>query len=145
MLESLLIGITANFLTAVTKNTIKGLRNIFSEDELKSVLNQAFTDFKESCIEDSGKTDAKILLQIFEDFFSDNRTIREFNLIFEKQSENVDFNLLVVRACPLSLSAVPGDIKDNIDMLCIQGKIVVSSKNRYPAATGNSTNEKINV
>ena len=75
MIESLLGGLAVNFLTAVTKGTGKGLKKLFPGNELKSLLNQAYTDFKASSAEEGGEKQEKILLRVFEEFFTDNETL----------------------------------------------------------------------
>lgn len=74
---STLTGVAVNFLSLISKKAVKGLKALFSEDELKSVLNQAFLEFKESYIKEDGSKDEKVLLEVFNEFFSDEKTMSE--------------------------------------------------------------------
>jgi len=94
MIESLLGGLAVNFLTAVTKGTVKGLKKLFPGDELKLLLNRAYSDFKASYTKEGREKEEKILLQVFEDFFTDKRIIYEFQLVFEGKAGQVDFDVL---------------------------------------------------
>ncbi len=94
MIESLLGGLAVNFLTAVTKGTVKGLKKLFTGDELKTLLNQAYSDFKESYTKEGSNKEEKILVQVFEDFFMDKRIIYEFQLVLQGKAGQVDFDVL---------------------------------------------------
>ncbi|NIM85062.1 MAG: hypothetical protein GTN82_43070, partial [Candidatus Aminicenantes bacterium] len=48
VLESILAGVAVNLLKAVSNKTVKALKQLFSEDELKLVLEKAYLDFKKS-------------------------------------------------------------------------------------------------
>ncbi|NIM15132.1 MAG: NACHT domain-containing protein [Candidatus Aminicenantes bacterium] len=87
--ETILAGLAINFLTAVTKGTVKGLK----KNEMKALLKGAYGEFEHS-LKDKGKTDEETLLQVFEKFFTDNRLTYEFQLIFAGKGNQVDFNVL---------------------------------------------------
>ncbi|MDQ1352955.1 MAG: hypothetical protein QG657_3261 [Acidobacteriota bacterium] len=92
--SGLLTGLAVRFLAFAAKKTVKAIGDLVSEDEAKAVLAQAFLEFKESSVEGKGAKDEKILLEVFTDFFTDDRTVGEFQLVFGAQGEKVDFNLL---------------------------------------------------
>ncbi|HLP60097.1 MAG TPA: hypothetical protein VK186_14755, partial [Candidatus Deferrimicrobium sp.] len=93
--SSFLTKLAVRFVTCFAKKTGEAFRNLFSEDEAKVVLAQAFMEFKESAIfESKGAKDEKVLLEIFEEFLSDDRALREFQWVFDAQSQKLDFNLL---------------------------------------------------
>ena len=69
-----------------SEGMIKAIKTLFSEDQLKSILNQAYRDFKESYTKDGSEKEEKILLQVFEEFFADKRIIYEFQLVFAGKS-----------------------------------------------------------
>jgi len=94
LVVSTLTGLAVHFLSMISKKTIKSLKDLFSENELKSILDQAFMEFRESCIKGKGAKEEKILLKVFEEFFTDDRTILEFRQVFEGRSDTVDFNLM---------------------------------------------------
>ena len=92
--SGLLTGLAVRFVASVAKKAFPAIRDLFSEDEAKAILAQAFLEFKESSIEGKCAKDEKILLEVFEEFFTDDRTAGEFRLVFDAQGEKVDFNLL---------------------------------------------------
>jgi hypothetical protein len=89
-----LAGMAGNFLTAVSKGAVKNIKSLFSQDELTAVLNAAFGNFKESYIGDGGTKDEKALIEIFDRFFSDERTVMQFQPVFTGTGDTVDFDLL---------------------------------------------------
>ena len=91
---STLAGLAVHFLSFISKKTIKSIKDLFSENELISILDQAFIEFRENCIKGKGAKEEKILLKVFEDFFTDDRTNLEFQQVFEGHSDTVDFNLV---------------------------------------------------
>ncbi|MGE5343213.1 MAG: NACHT domain-containing protein [Candidatus Omnitrophota bacterium] len=99
----ILTKLGASLIVSVGKKTGNAVRELFSEDDAQKILNQAFLEFKESAIiEGLADKDEKILVDVFERFFTDDRTIRELQLVFEAQSQAVDFELLdeiFVRIC----------------------------------------------
>ncbi|MCP5108668.1 MAG: NACHT domain-containing protein, partial [bacterium] len=92
--SSALVGLAVNLLSFITKKTVKGIKDLFSEDELNTLLNGAYSDFKESCVTHKTKKDEKILLAVFDEFFIDDRTVLEFRQVFDARGRDVDFNLL---------------------------------------------------
>ncbi|MCP5101738.1 MAG: hypothetical protein GY950_00080, partial [bacterium] len=94
IIGSTLTGLAVNFLSFVSKKSVDGLRELFSEDQLKSVLNRAFSDFKEDYVTAGGTADEEKLLKVFEDFFKDKRAVGEFQMVFAARRDDVDFNLL---------------------------------------------------
>ncbi|MCU0290112.1 MAG: NACHT domain-containing protein, partial [Acidobacteria bacterium] len=93
--SSILMGLAVRFAACIAKKTGEAFRDLFSEGEAKSILNQAFMEFKEKAIlENKNAQDEKVLLEVFEQFFNDDRTIINFQTVFDGQSREVDFNLL---------------------------------------------------
>lgn len=92
--SGLLTGLAVRFLAFAAKKTVKAIGDLVSEGEAKAVLAQAFMEFKESSVGGKGAKDEKILLEVFKEFFIDDRTVGEFQLVFDAQGEKVDFNLL---------------------------------------------------
>ncbi len=90
MLEPILVGLAVNLLSFISKKSKDSLKQLFSQDELESMLDQAFLEFKESSAKDKDKTDEEILKEVFELFFTHKETIEEFKQVFEAQSERVD-------------------------------------------------------
>jgi hypothetical protein len=91
---SALTALAGDFLKGVAKKSARGLKELFKGDETRAVLNDAFQEFKAYCFNENSSTEEKILLQVFAEFFTDDRTIREFQLVFAGQSHQVDFNLM---------------------------------------------------
>ncbi len=91
---SALTGLAGDFLKGVAKKSAAGLKELFKGDESRAILNDAFQEFKVYCFNENSSTEEKILLQVFAEFFTDDRTIREFQLVFAGQSHQVDFNLM---------------------------------------------------
>jgi len=60
-----LMGLAVDLLKSIPKKAVNGIKDLFSEDELIAVLKQAFIDFRESCIENGGKKEDKVLLAPF--------------------------------------------------------------------------------
>ncbi len=89
-----LTALAGDFLNKVAKKSAAGLEKLFKGDESREVLNEAFLEFKDYCFKENNSSEEKILLQVFAEFFSDDRTIREFQLVFAGQSHQVDFNLM---------------------------------------------------
>lgn len=98
-----LTALAGRFVACIAKKTGEAFRDLCSEDDAKAVLAKAFMEFKEKAVfESKGAQDEKVLLAVFEEFFSDDRAIGEFQWVFDAQSEKVDFNLLdeiFVRIC----------------------------------------------
>ena len=91
IIDDLLIALSVNFLTNMGTKAVK---NLFSGDELKSVSERAFIDFRESCIESGDKREDDVLLEVFREFFTDDRSVNEFKQVFNARSDRVDVNLL---------------------------------------------------
>lgn len=63
-----------------------GVIGLFKEDEVNSIFNKAFDEFKEKCFQDNSAKDEKKLLHVFQEFFTDDRTIGEFKPALEGQT-----------------------------------------------------------
>ncbi|MCP5050787.1 MAG: hypothetical protein GY940_26725 [bacterium] len=94
LMESILAGAATNLLTALTKKTTAGITELLSDDRLKSILEKSYQDFKECYAQQGGNKEEQQLLEVFKEFFSDSRTLKQFQWIFDAQSHRVDFNLL---------------------------------------------------
>lgn len=117
MIDAILIGAAVNLLSFLTKKSKNAIQTHFSKDQLKSVLNQAYSDFKASYTKEGSEKQEKILLQVFEEFFADKRIIYEFQLVFEGKAGQVDFDVL----------------QEIFDDICKQESIETSSFNFYQA------------
>jgi len=103
LLSATLVKLGATILAGAAKKTIEAIRNMVSDNEAKAIVNRAFMEFRENVLAEGKRTkDEKVLLEVFEEFFTDDRAIREFQFVFDAQSEKVDFDLLeeiFVRIC----------------------------------------------
>ncbi|MCX6582712.1 MAG: hypothetical protein NT166_21260 [Candidatus Aminicenantes bacterium] len=95
LLSATLAKLGATILAGAAKKTFEAIRDLVSEDEAKAVVNGAFMEFRGNVLaEGKGAKDEKALLEVFELFFTDDRVMGEFQLVFDTQSEKVDFDLL---------------------------------------------------
>ncbi|MCP5108235.1 MAG: hypothetical protein GY950_32920 [bacterium] len=102
LLSGVVVNVLAGLAADLLKKIGKGMEELIKKDETKTILNQAFSDFKENAFKQNGAKDEKILLRAFEEFFTDDRTVGELRLVFGGQSRKVDFNLMeeiFVRIC----------------------------------------------
>ena len=54
ILESVLVGTATAFLTDATTSTAQNIARLFSKDQLKSVLEKSYTEFRENYLTEGG-------------------------------------------------------------------------------------------
>ena len=79
-----LTGLAADFL----KNIAKGVKGLFEPNETKTFFNEAFLQFKEDCFRQGEQRtgDEQKLLNVFQEFFSSQRTIKQLELVPEGET-----------------------------------------------------------
>lgn len=90
-----LVSLALKILEKLTKLNAEKLKELFTDEELASVLSSAFEGINESKIRVERRSDLNYaILVVFTDFFSDERTIKELRQVFGGDSDSVDFYLL---------------------------------------------------
>ncbi|MCP4158223.1 MAG: hypothetical protein GY757_61555 [bacterium] len=119
LVEKVMSGLTVKFLAYITKNTLEGIKGLFSGDQRAIVLDSAFEEFRNNCGSDENKND-EILVEAFREFFNEGRVKTEFQQVFTGQGEKVDFSLL----------------EEVFVEICDKNRIKTNTFNFYQALTG---------
>ncbi|MDQ1355366.1 MAG: hypothetical protein QG657_5676, partial [Acidobacteriota bacterium] len=94
---AILAKLGANILAGAAKKIVETVKKFLFKPKAKAVLKRAFQEFKKNANaldEGKGTKDKNILLEIFEEFFKDDRVIREFQFISDAQGEKINLELL---------------------------------------------------
>ncbi len=88
-------NLALKILASLTKLNDAELRERFTDDELESILSEAYAGIEESYKRGWGlKSIPLVVPHVFKTFFSDERTTRGLQQIFEGESDRVDFYIL---------------------------------------------------